>query len=33
MTRSIAITVSQSDGTVRVWRAGKMLASFEPSRR
>jgi diadenylate cyclase len=32
-TRSIAITVSQSDGTVRVWRAGKMLASFEPSRR
>jgi diadenylate cyclase len=32
-TRSIAITVSQSDGTVRVWRAGRMVASFEPSRR
>lgn len=32
-TKSIAITVSQSDGTVRVWRAGKMVASFEPSRR
>ncbi|UCD75564.1 MAG: DNA integrity scanning protein DisA nucleotide-binding domain protein [Phycisphaerales bacterium] len=32
-TRSIAITVSQSDGTVRVWRAGKMVASFEPTRR
>jgi diadenylate cyclase len=33
VTKSIAITVSQSDGTVRVWRAGKMLASFEASRR
>ncbi len=33
VTRSIAITVSQSDGTVRVWRAGKMVASFEPSGR
>lgn len=32
-TRSIAFTVSETDGTVRVWRAGKMLASFEPSRR
>jgi diadenylate cyclase len=32
-TKSIAITVSESDGTVRVWRAGKMLASFEPSQR
>jgi diadenylate cyclase len=32
-TRSIAITVSQSDGTVRVWRAGRMVASFEPSHR
>ena len=32
-TRSIAVTVSESDGTVRVWRAGKMVASFEPSRR
>ena len=32
-TRSIAITVSQSDGTVRVWRMGSMVASFEPSRR
>lgn len=32
-TRSIAFTVSQSDGTVRVWRAGKMVASFEPPRK
>ncbi|MCZ6837188.1 MAG: diadenylate cyclase [Planctomycetota bacterium] len=32
-TRSIAFTVSESDGTVRVWRAGKMVASFEPSQR
>jgi diadenylate cyclase len=32
-TRSIAVTVSQSDGTVRVWRLGSMVASFEPSRR
>ncbi len=32
-TRSIAFTVSESDGTVRVWRAGKLLASFEPSGR
>ena len=32
-TRSIAITVSESDGAVRVWRAGKLLAGFEPSRR
>ena len=32
-TKSIAVTVSQSDGTVRVWRAGKMVASFEPSHR
>jgi diadenylate cyclase len=32
-TKSIAITVSESDGTVRVWRAGRMVASFEPSRR
>lgn len=30
-TKSIAITVSESDGTVRVWRAGKMLASFGPT--
>jgi DNA integrity scanning protein DisA with diadenylate cyclase activity len=28
--RAIAVTVSQSDGVVRVWRAGKMVASFEP---
>ncbi|MCH8343586.1 MAG: DNA integrity scanning protein DisA nucleotide-binding domain protein [Planctomycetes bacterium] len=28
-TKSIAITVSQSDGAVRVWRAGRMVASFE----
>jgi DNA integrity scanning protein DisA with diadenylate cyclase activity len=33
VSKSIAITVSQSDGAVRVWRAGKMLASFEPTRR
>ncbi len=32
-TKSIAFTVSQSDGTVRVWRAGRLLASFEPTRR
>ena len=32
-TKAIAITVSESDGTVRVWRAGKEFASFEPSRR
>ncbi len=32
-TKSIAFTVSQSDGTVRVWRAGKMVASFEPTHR
>jgi len=32
-TRCIAFSVSQSDGTVRVWRAGKMVASFEPTRR
>ncbi len=32
-TTCIAFTVSESDGTVRVWRAGKMLASFEPSKR
>ncbi len=31
-TKSIAISVSESDGTVRVWRAGKLVASFEPSR-
>ncbi len=29
-TKSIAFTVSGSDGTVRVWRAGKLVASFEP---
>jgi diadenylate cyclase len=32
-TNAIAITVSETDGTVRVWRAGKMVASFEASRR
>lgn len=32
-TKSIAITVSQSDGAVRVWRAGRMVASFEPAGR
>ena len=30
-TRSIALTVSESDGAVRVWRTGKLVASFEPS--
>ncbi len=30
-TKSIALTVSQSDGAVRVWRAGKLVASFDPS--
>lgn len=30
-TRSVAFTVSQSDGTVRVWRAGKLVAAFEPA--
>jgi DNA integrity scanning protein DisA with diadenylate cyclase activity len=32
-TSAIAVTVSESDGTVRVWRAGKIVASFEPMRR
>ncbi len=32
-TKSIALTVSQSDGAVRVWRAGRLVASFEPSAR
>lgn len=33
-TRAIAITVSESDGTVRVWHGGgDAIASFEPSRR
>jgi DNA integrity scanning protein DisA with diadenylate cyclase activity len=30
LTRAIAITVSASDGTVRVWRAGREVAEFEP---
>ncbi len=30
-TKSIALTVSESDGVVRVWRTGKLVASFEPS--
>ena len=30
-TKSIAFTVSQSDGTVRVWRTGKLVASLEPA--
>ena len=29
-TRAIAITVSSSGGVVRVWRGGRILASFEP---
>ncbi len=28
--RCVAITVSATDGAVRVWRAGRMLASFDP---
>ncbi len=32
-TKSIALTVSQSDGAVRVWRAGRLVATFEPSAR
>jgi diadenylate cyclase len=32
-TKSVAFTVSESDGTVRVWRAGRMLASLEPTGR
>ncbi len=32
-TRSIALTVSASDGTVRIWRAGQMVASLEPGSR
>jgi DNA integrity scanning protein DisA with diadenylate cyclase activity len=32
-TKCIALTVSQSDGAVRVWRAGRLVASFEPSAR
>ena len=32
-TKSIAITVSSSDGTVRIWRAGKLVASLEPGGR
>ncbi len=32
-TKSIALTVSESDGAVRVWRAGRLVASFEPSAR
>ena len=30
-TKSIAFTVSESDGAVRVWRAGRLVASFGPS--
>ena len=30
-TGSIAFTVSESDGTVRVWRAGRLVASFGPT--
>ena len=32
-TRCVAITVSGSDGAVRIWRAGKMVASLEPGAR
>ncbi len=32
-TKTIAITVSQSDGAVRVWRACRLVASLEPSAR
>ncbi len=33
ITKSVAITISETDGAVRVWRAGKLLATFEPSGR
>lgn len=33
VTQSVAITVSESDGTVRVWRAGRPVAVFEPTQR
>lgn len=33
VTRSIAITVSESGGVVRVWRAGRIVATFEPAGR
>ncbi|MBL1218074.1 MAG: hypothetical protein D8M59_11330 [Planctomycetes bacterium] len=29
VTDAIAITISESDGTVRVWRSGKIISSFE----
>jgi diadenylate cyclase len=32
-TKSVALTVSSSDGTVRIWRAGKLVASLEPGGR
>ena len=32
-TKAIALTVSSTDGTVRVWRAGRMVASLEPGPR
>ena len=32
-TKSIALTVSSTDGTVRIWRAGKLVASLEPGGR
>jgi DNA integrity scanning protein DisA with diadenylate cyclase activity len=32
-TAAIAITVSETDGTVRVWRAGRLAAGFEPATR
>ncbi len=33
VTKAIAISVSESDGSVRVWRAGRMVAQFDSSRR
>jgi len=33
VTKSIAISVSESDGAVRVWRNGRMVASLEPTAR
>lgn len=32
-TKSVALTVSSSDGTVRIWRAGKLVTSLEPGGR
>lgn len=31
ITRAVAVTVSQTDGAVRVWRAGRLVAHFLPA--